>query len=132
MTSGDERRTTMQGYVYVQTNDSDANEVVVYRHDDEGRLGRLGSYLTGGKGSGTAHLPSQSSVALHGDNLFVTNAGSNELTVFAVADGSLAAIDVVPSGGEAPRSVAVHEQHVYVLNTAGSPNVNGFRFDGER
>src|SRR3954462_15892105 len=59
-TSGDEGRTTMQGYVYVQTNDSDANEVVVYRHDDDGRLERLGSYLTGGQGSGTAHLPSQS------------------------------------------------------------------------
>jgi 6-phosphogluconolactonase len=122
----------MQGYVYVQTNDSDANEVVVYRHDDDGRLERLGSYLTGGKGSGTAHLPSQSSVALHGDNLFVTNAGSNELTVFAVTGGTLAVVDIVRSGGGAPRSVAVHEEHVYVLNTSGSPNVNGFQFDGRR
>jgi 6-phosphogluconolactonase (cycloisomerase 2 family) len=122
----------MQGYVYVQTNDAEANEVVVYRREDDGRLERLGSYLTGGKGSGTPHLPSQSSVVLAGTHLFVTNAGSNDVSVFETARDGLRAVDVAPSGGDAPRSVAVHEEHVYVLNTAGEPNVTGFRFDGAR
>jgi 6-phosphogluconolactonase (cycloisomerase 2 family) len=122
----------MQGYVYVQTNDADANEAIVYRREEDGRLARLGSFLTGGKGSGAPHLPSQSSVVLHGENLFVTNAGSNDLTVFTIVGDELRALDVAASGGEAPRSVAVHEEHVYVLNTGGESNISGFRFDGER
>ncbi len=117
------------GFVYVQTNDANVNEVIVYRRDGNGRLERLGRYLTGGKGSGKPHLPSQSSVVLAGDRLFVTNAGSDDVTLFAVGDDALAALDLVSSGGSAPTSIAVHEEHVYVLNTAGTPNVSGFRID---
>ena len=65
------------GFVYVQTNDADHNEVVVFARGAHGELERRGSHLTGGKGSGAPHLPSQSSVVLEGDRLFVTNAGSD-------------------------------------------------------
>jgi 6-phosphogluconolactonase len=120
------------GFVYVQTNDANVNEVIVYGRDGDGRLARLGRYLTGGKGSGKPHLPSQSSVVLAGGRLFVTNAGSDDVTVFAVRDDTLVALDRVPSGGSAPTSVAVHEEHVYVLDTAGEPSVAGFRLEADR
>jgi 6-phosphogluconolactonase len=126
-TKGAEDVSDTKGYVYVQTNDAKANEVVVYRRDERGRLQRLGSYLTGGRGSGEPHLQSQSSVVVSDGRVFVTNAGSDELTVFAVRGDELAAIERVPSGGSAPRSVAVHQEHVYVLNTGARPSLNGFR-----
>jgi 6-phosphogluconolactonase len=120
------------GFVYVQTNDADNNEVVVFGRAEDGTLERRNAYSTGGKGSGSPHLPSQSSVVLAGDRLFVTNAGSDDVTVFAVADGSLSLFDRVPSGGSAPRSVAVHGERVYVLNTGGEPNVSGLAFESGR
>jgi 6-phosphogluconolactonase (cycloisomerase 2 family) len=120
------------GYVYVQTNDAKANEVVVYRRDDGGRLERLDSYLTGGRGSGQPHLQSQSSVVAADGHVFVTNAGSDELAVFAAHGDELVLVDRVASGGAAPKSVAVHEEHVYVLNTGDRSSLSGFRFAGDK
>jgi 6-phosphogluconolactonase len=120
------------GFVYVQTNDAHHNEVVVFARRPGGALERLDSYLTNGKGSGEPHLPSQSSVVLDGERLFVTNAGSDDLTVFKVAGDKLALLDFMESGGTTPRSVAVHGDRVYVLNTGGEPNVSGFVLHGDR
>jgi len=113
----------MDGFVYVQTNDAEQNEVVVFGRKADGSLDRLSSYPTGGKGSGEPHLPSQSSVVLADGRLFVTNAGSDDVTVFAVDGGELRVLEGVASGGSTPRSVAVHGGWVYVLNTAGAPNI---------
>jgi 6-phosphogluconolactonase len=113
----------MDGFVYVQTNDAEQNEVVVFGRKADGSLERLGSYLTGGNGSGVPHLQSQSSVVLAGGRVFVTNAGSDDVTVFAVDGAELRVVDRVASGGSEPRSVAVHGDQVYVLNAAGVPNV---------
>jgi 6-phosphogluconolactonase (cycloisomerase 2 family) len=118
----------MNGYVYVQTNDAENNEVVAFGRADDGSLERLGSYLTGGKGSGAPHLPSQSSVVLDGDRLFVTNAGSADVTLFSVEGGTVERIAVTSSGGSAPRSVAVDGDRVWVLNT-GEPNIVGLRLE---
>lgn len=120
------------GFVYVQTNDAEHNEVVVFVRRPGGELERLGSHLTGGRGSGAPHLPSQSSVVLSSDRLFVTNAGSDDVTVFGVEGDQLALLDRVASGGSTPRSVAVHGDRVYVLNTGGEPGVAGFLRVGER
>jgi 6-phosphogluconolactonase (cycloisomerase 2 family) len=120
------------GFVYVQTNDAEHNEVVVFARGSGGKLERLGSHLTGGKGSGAPHLPSQSSVVLDGDRLFVTNAGSDDVTVFAVEDDKVVLLDRVASGGSTPRSIAVHADRVYVLNTGGEPNIAGFALEGDR
>jgi 6-phosphogluconolactonase (cycloisomerase 2 family) len=120
----------MNDFVYVQTNDADHNEVVVFARGSDGTLERRGAYLTGGKGSGEPHLPSQSSVVLEGDGLFVTNAGSDDLTLFAVEDERLVPLDRVASAGSIPRSVAIHGSRVYVLNTSGDPNVSGFELEG--
>ncbi|MGB8004817.1 MAG: beta-propeller fold lactonase family protein [Gaiellaceae bacterium] len=120
------------GFVYVQTNDAEHNEVVVFAQRSGGALKRLDSYLTGGKGSGEPHLPSQSSVVLDGERLFVTNAGSDDLTVFAVRGDKLELLDRAASGGKTPRSVAVHGERVYALNTGEAPNLAGFGLERDR
>src|SRR5437764_5317454 len=122
----------MDGFVYVQTNDAEHNEVVVFGRKADGTLERLSGYLTEGKGCGEPHLPSRSSVLLDGGRLFVTNAGSHDVTLFAVAGERLRLLDRADSGGSTPRSVAVHGSHVYVLNTDSGPNVAGFSVEGER
>jgi 6-phosphogluconolactonase len=120
------------GFVYVQTNDADVNEVVAFVRGTDGKLDRLGAYPTGGKGSGTPHLPSQSSVVLSGGRLYVTNAGSHDVTVFAVDDDQVAPLDRAASGGTAPRSVTVHGNRVFVLNTEGDANVSGFVLEDDK
>ena len=120
------------GFVYVQTNDADHNEVVVFARRSGGELERLGSHLSGGKGSGEPHLPSQSSIVLDGDRLFLTNAGSDDVSLFALEGDQAALLDRVASGGSTPRSIAVNGDRVYVLNTGGEPNVAGFALDGDR
>jgi 6-phosphogluconolactonase len=113
----------MNGFVYVQTNDAEQNEVVVFGRGADGELERLGAYLTGGRGSGEPHLPSQSSVVVAGGRLYVTNAGSDDVTIFAIDGDGLRVLDRVRSHGSTPRSVAVHGDWVYVLNTGDTPNV---------
>jgi 6-phosphogluconolactonase len=120
------------GFVYVQTNDADHNEVVVFARRSGGELERLSSHPTGGTGSGAPHLPSQSSVVLEGDRLFVTNAGSDDVTVFAVQGEKVVVLDRAASGGSTPRSIAAHADRVYVLNAGGEPNVAGFALEGDR
>lgn len=113
--------------VYVQTNEGRENGVLAFRRGDDGALTPLGAYATGGAGDGVPHLTSQGSVVLSGDGsrLFVTNAGSGSVSVFAVAEGGLELRAAVPTGA-APKSVAEHGGLVYVLNT-GMPSLAGFR-----
>jgi 6-phosphogluconolactonase (cycloisomerase 2 family) len=116
--------------IYVQTNDAQRNEVVAFERGDEGALSLLGRYATGGRGTGKAHLPSASSVVLTDDcrHLLVVNAGSDDVSLFTVADAGLLLADRVPSGGVTPTSVAASGDLVYVLNN-GAPNVTGFHID---
>ena len=116
----------MDPAVYVQTNDADENEVVVFSRAENGMLARSGRYATGGRGTGQPHLPSQSSVVLSDDRrwLLVVNAGSDELSLFALEPHGLRFADCVSSGGTRPTSVAVSGALVYVLNN-GSPNISG-------
>src|SRR5438045_799810 len=118
------------GAVYVQTNDASDNQIVAYRRAADGALHSLGSYSTGGRGTGKPHLPSQSSVVLSGDGrwLLVTNGGSDDVTLFAVEDGGLRLADRVASGGAGPTSVAVHHDLVYVLSN-GTASISGFRLE---
>ena len=113
--------------VYVQTNAAERNEVIAFDRSDDGRLEQLGSYETGGRGSGVPHLASQSSVVLSDDGnwLLVINAGSDELSLFAIEPDGLRLSAQVASGGSAPTSVAERAGIVYVLNN-GTPGINGF------
>ena len=93
--------------VYVQTNEADGNRVIALSRGTDGSLQELGAYATGGRGDGKPHLTSQGSVVLTGDgsHLLVTNAGSGDLSVFAVGDDGLSLVETVDTGS-APKSVA--------------------------
>ena len=115
-----------EGAVYVQTNEA-TNAVVAFRRSADGSLKRLGSFLTGGAGSGEPHLPSQGSVVLTGDarHLLVINAASDDISAFVVTREGLELVGRAPAG-TAPRSVAEHDGLLYVLST-GKPAVVGLR-----
>ena len=119
------------GAVYVQTN-AVPNEVIAFRRAGEGSLDPIGSVATGGDGDGSPHLPSQGSVALtrDGRHLLVTNAASDDLSVFSVAaDGLIELRDRVHTGAT-PKSVTEYDGLVVVLNT-GEPGLASFRLDAE-
>ena len=120
------------GVIYTQTNEP-ANEVIAFRRDEHGALDRIGSFATEGAGDAKPHLTSQGSVTLAGDgrHLLVTNAGSDDVTLFSVGeDGSLELLHTA-AAGSAPKSVAEHGGLVYVLST-GKPGLTGYRITGDR
>lgn len=120
--------------VFVMTNDADSNEVIAYDRTPYGTLFSPHRYKTDGRGSGGTvdPLASQGSLTLSQDNslLFAANAGSGTLTVFKVEGSHLFLWDRVPTEGSEPNAVAQHGNLVYVLNTAGSSSVVGFRLHG--
>src|SRR5918993_627074 len=123
--------TASAGAVYVQTNAA-PNEVIAFRRAADGSLDRLGSVATGGEGEGSPHLQSQGSVALtrDGRHLLVTNAASDDLSVFSVdSDGSIELRERVHTGAT-PRSVAEYDGRVIVLNT-GEPGLASFRLHAD-
>jgi 6-phosphogluconolactonase (cycloisomerase 2 family) len=62
----------------------------------------------------------------------VCNAGSDEVSVFAVSRHGLQLTDKVASGGQMPISLTFHENLLYVLNAGGylggTDNITGFTF----
>ena len=122
---------TASGAVYVQTNAA-PNEVIAFRRDADGSLDRIESMATGGDGDGSPHLQSQGSVTLTGDGqyLLVTNAASDDVSVFSVAaDGSIELRERVHTGGT-PRSVDERDGLVVVLNTRET-GLASFRLNAE-
>ena len=63
-------------------------------------------------------------------SLYGTNAGSNDVAVFAVHHDVLELVRTTPSNGGAPVSVTEHDSLVYVLNT-GDPCLVGFTLDAD-
>jgi 6-phosphogluconolactonase (cycloisomerase 2 family) len=118
--------------IYVQTNDAEHNEVVVFDRAPDGSIEPIGRFDTGGRGSGEPHLASQSSLALNDDSslLLVTNAGSDQLSLFAVQDVGLQLERIADTGGRIPTSVAVHGTTAYVLNAGGEGGITGFSLAG--
>ncbi|GAA1853581.1 lactonase family protein [Asanoa iriomotensis] len=110
--------------VYVQSNEQAGNQLLAFRCGPDGALSSTDSVPTGGSGDGTAHLPSQGSLTVTGDGraVLVTNAGSGDVSAFAVDGHRLG----TTASGSIPRSVTEHDGLVYVLNT-GDPSVCGFR-----
>ncbi len=121
------------GGVFTQTNNSAGNAIVAYARHNDGSLSYLGSYATGGLGTAPATgLGSQGAVALTPNErfLFTVNAGSDQLSSFAVAKDGLTLLATVPSGGQRPVSVAVTNHVLYALNNA-SHAVTGFRIGSD-
>ena len=116
--------------VLVQSNEKDQNQLLTFRRDPAGTLGAMDSVLTGGTGNGTPHLPSQGSVKYSGDErfAFVTNAGSGDMSLFAVTDGQLRLVQTARTGGS-PSSVAERDGLIYVLNT-GDASLTALILDG--
>src|SRR5205823_809626 len=122
-----------EGAVYLQSNDAAKNEIVAYERTADGSLTYVGAYETGGRGTGKPHLPSQSSLLLAdgGRWLLAVNAGSDEISLFAVEDRALRLADTVFSGGSTPTSVAARGNLVYVLNN-GSASIVGFAISNDK
>jgi 6-phosphogluconolactonase len=118
------------GAVYVSTNSPAGNQVLAFPRAGDGTLGTPQAFATGGQGTGAA-LGNQGAVVLnHADRLLlVANAGSNDISVFAVVPRGLELVDRVASGGTLPISIAVHGNLVYVLNAGGAGNISGFVLD---
>ncbi len=123
-----------KGLVFVQTNEVSGNRIVVYHRGDDGLLSEAGAYPTGGSGGVAApgdesdRLGSQGSLVYDARHslLLAVNAGSNTVSAFSVRGDRLKLVDVVPSGGDFPASIAVHGDLVYVLNAGGAGVVQGF------
>lgn len=120
------------GAVYVLTNQS-SNSVMVFARNRDGTLSFSDAFTTGGAGvgSGPDPLGSQNSLVLgwHNRLLFAVNAGSNEVSVFAVEGHKLRLLDRESSHGQMPVSIAARDALVYVLNAGGTPNISGFIID---
>jgi 6-phosphogluconolactonase (cycloisomerase 2 family) len=112
--------------VLVQSNEQTENRILSYRREATGELIPLRATPSGGAGSGEPHLPSQGSVTMAADarHAFVTNAGSGELSVFALEAGGPTLAQTVATGA-APLSVAEHDGLVYVLNSEDA-SLSGF------
>ena len=122
------------GAIYSMDNSANGNHVLVWERAETGALTGPGTYATGGTGTG-AGLSSQGSVLLSHDArwLFVCNAGSDEVSVFAVSTQGLQLVDKVSSSGRLPLSLTLNDDLLYVLNAGGSAgdkdNITAFRFD---
>ncbi len=114
------------GTVYVVSNDASANTVLVFQRGSDGRLGAPTAIATGGRGTG-ADLANQGAIALRRGQLYAINAGSDEISAFAVEDGSLRLLQTIHSGGNQPISLALHDDLLYVLNDGATANITGFR-----
>jgi glucose/arabinose dehydrogenase len=119
--------------VFVQTNDTAGNQVVVYRRGADGALSFSARYNTGGLGAALTgavvdKLASQGALALDAGAhaLVAVNGGSNSITEFHVDGARLSGRRSVASGGTIPVSLALSGDRVYVLNAGGTGSVQAF------
>jgi hypothetical protein len=133
------------GAVYLATNAwSGGNQILTFPRFADGSLGPVSAAVsTGGRGSGPGQfapivsdpLGSQNSLIADstGKFLFAVNAGSGDVSSFAVGRGGLALVDrqpSVPAGvvgqpNPFPVSLASSDKALYVLNAIGN-SVTGF------
>lgn len=118
------------GAVYTMSNAVEGNSILVFDRHADGSLTAAGSYATDGYGTGEA-LGNQGGVVLSHNQrwLYAVNAGSNDISIFAVLPRGLKLIDVVYSEGDRPISLALDRKLLYVLH-AGEPNdITAFTID---
>jgi 6-phosphogluconolactonase (cycloisomerase 2 family) len=120
------------GAVYTMSNQTDDNRVLAFDRRADGSLVPAGSFSTGGKGTGGG-LGNQGAVLVSpgGRWLFVVNAGSDDISMFAVGPRRVRLVARVGSGGRRPVSLALHDELLYVVNAGGAvggvDNIAGFR-----
>ncbi|HEX3647718.1 MAG TPA: hypothetical protein VHV49_04780, partial [Pseudonocardiaceae bacterium] len=124
-----------QGGVFFASNATSGNEVAAFVRTANGSLTRVGTYPTGGTGSGS--FEDSSNPMLVGDTngaidpehtnikpefVYTINAGSSSISVFRIEKNGLKLVDQVASGGQKPVSLAVHDGILYVLNSGEVEN----------
>jgi 6-phosphogluconolactonase (cycloisomerase 2 family) len=125
--------------VFVATDGVAGNYIVAYQREAGGSLTLKHKYPTGGSGgalSGAVVDHTASEGALTYDRvhhlLLAVNAGSDNVSIFAVEGTSLRLLQVVNSGGTFPVSVTTHGRTVYVLNARQGGSVQGYVIDDRR
>lgn len=115
------------GAVYTMTNAADGNAIVWYARSVTGQLTWQATVPDGGSGTGSG-LGSQGSLVLGEDGsvLLAVDAGSNEVSAFAIGASGPVLTDRVSSGGVMPVSVTISGNLVYVVNAGGTPDIAGF------
>src|SRR5271156_1892392 len=122
--------------LYTETNATTGNEVLAYSRGSNGSLTSIGSYSTGGVGTGiptySGALPfpiggATGAVALNptGTFLYAVDAGTDDVAAFSVAtDGTLTFVGNYPTGGTSPASITIDSTgtYLYVLNTGTLPD----------
>lgn len=122
------------GAVYTMSNEVEGNSVLMFNRMLGGKLTPAGEFSTGGFGTSSG-LGNQGGLIIDPSKrwLFVVNAGSNNISVFAVEENSLNLVDLKDSGGDNPVSLAYSHNLLYVLNAGGSVNsvdtISGFHVD---
>ncbi len=119
------------GYVYTETNSAIGNAILAYSVGQDGSLTAIGTFATGGLGTGSG-LATQGEVILAGGGnwLLAVNAGSNDISAFRLRDdGRLTLTDREGAGGTDPVSLTAYDSLVYVLDAGGAGNIAGFRLD---
>ena len=116
--------------VYTLTNSASENEVMMFRRTGQGTLASVGSFSTGGTGTGSG-LGSQGALVLNRGFLFAVNAGSNDVSVLSVSESGLNLVDKKPSGGTTPISITIHGRLLYVLNSGTPENISGFTINDD-
>ncbi len=124
-----------RGGVYTMTNATSGNAIVAFARSADSTLTPLGTFPTGGTGTGGAidPLQSQNSLLLDPSHrfLFAVDAGSDEVTSFRVnSDATLSLASHVSSGGDMPVSLAFSGGLLFVLN-AGDGRVEGFHVNSD-
>lgn len=122
-----------QERVYAMTNNATKNEVLVFAQGKNGSFESMGSFSTGGRGSGGTSDPleSQGALTISDDHslLFAVNAGSGTVSSLRIVDDRLVLADQEPTDGTEPVSVAQHGHFVYVLNQGGYGAIAVFNVD---
>jgi 6-phosphogluconolactonase (cycloisomerase 2 family) len=116
--------------VYVMTNETTGNAIMVYNRGADGSLTPAGTVATNGTGTG-AGLGSQGGLILAENNrwLFAVNAGSNSISSFEVRPDGLHLMGTYDSQGTQPTSLTTYGNLVYVLNVGDNGNLAGFVVD---
>jgi 6-phosphogluconolactonase (cycloisomerase 2 family) len=118
------------GHVYVQTNAAAGNAVVAFDRDADGNFMLDETVATGGLWT-SGGLGDQGALAItqDEDHLLVVNAGSDDVSLFAVTDEGLELADV-QAVGDQPISVTASGHLVYVLNQ-GADTIQALRVSDE-
>lgn len=120
------------GAVFAMTNATQDNRIVAFRRAANGTLLMTGSTSTRGGGIGT-DLDTQGALQLSVDNrfLYAANAGTDDISVFAVDGTELTLLQKV-TAGDVPNSLTISGDLLYaLLGSVAGNGITGFRIQSD-